>query len=298
MPKPTPAIVLVGLVLSSSPFAGAQDVRPLSPVLRPGAVDRPSAEEEPVDRPGVPLPEASSRAATADATRARAAVLPVAWADVATRWQPHWIAIAPGNAFGVDRWSSWFAAAGLVPRVEPHPFFSPWGLFAYEGWIFDRYRAAWSPPRHDDRFAEAARSIRRGDRGMLEARWLDAATAYRRATVAAPELPHGYLGLGAALAATGEVVAAARTFRQAADRWPAWLPLEFDWSRLLGDPTRLAAVLEASLESVDSGSDGDDGRFVAGVLHLFGDRPSTGREILGTLGSDRHARMLLARGPR
>lgn len=296
MPKPTVAIALVALVLSSSPSAEAQDVRPLSPVLRPGAVERPSDDEEPVDRSGVPLPEASSRAATADATRARAAVLPVAWADVASRWQPHWIALAPGNAFGVDRWSSWFAAAGLVPRIEPHPFFSPWGLFAYEGWIFDRYRSAWSPTRQDGRFTEAARWIRRGDRSMLEARWLDAATAYRRATVAAPELPHGYLGLGAALAAMEEDVAAAQAFRQSVDRWPAWLPLEVSFSSLWGGASRSGELLDASRERALGG--GRDRKFVGGVLHLFGGRERMGVHLLESLPEDRHARMLLSRGSR
>ena len=296
MPKPWIAIAGVVFVTFSAARAGAQDVRPLSPVLRPAEVDRAPEREESSEPSGVPLPEAKSRAASASAARARAAVLPFAWTELAARWQPHWIAVVPpGNAFGVERWEGWFAAAGMVPRISPHPFFSPWGLFAYEGWVFDRYRSAWNPSRREGGLAEAARWIRRGDRGMLEARWLDAATAYRRVTLFAPELPHGFLGLGAALAVMEEDAAAAQAFRQSVDRWPPWLPLELGWSRMLGDPSRLETVLFDSRRRVGSGS---DGRFVAGVLHLFGGRASLGREILSDLAADRHAETLLARGPR
>lgn len=297
MPKTWTALAVVALLAVSIASAEAQDVRPLSPVLRPGPVERSPDDEESSGSGIVPLPEASSRAATADAARARAAVLPVAWTDVASRWQPHWIGIAPGHAFGVDRWSSWFAAAGLVAPVVPHPFFSPWGLFTYDGWIFDRYRSAWIPTRREGRFVEVARLIRRGDRGMLESRWLDAATAYRRATLAAPELPHGYLGLGAALAVLAEDAAAAQAFRQGVDRWPAWLPLELGWDRLWKDDTRLASVLEASRERAAAPGEVDS-RFVAGALLLFGGRVDAGREILAGMQSDRHAETLLSRGPR
>lgn len=296
MPKRWTTVALVALVAVVTTSAKAQDARPLSPVLRPGPAERLGHDEETSEPGAVPLPEASSRAATAAAARPRAAVLPVAWTDVASRWEPHWIGIATGNGFGVDRWSSWFAAAGLVPRVEPHPFFSPWGLFAYEGWIFDRYRSGWTPLRRDGRFAEAATWIRLGDRGMLEARWLDAATAYRRATLAAPELPHGYLGLGAALAGMAEDVAAAQALRQGVDRWPAWLPLEIDWDRLWEDGARLASVLEASRARASRGE--TDSRLVAGALHLFGGQAAAGREILAGMESDPHAEILLSRGPR
>ncbi|MBW3660059.1 MAG: hypothetical protein KY397_00295 [Gemmatimonadetes bacterium] len=295
MPKTWIAVVALGLVGFPRVPAIAQDVRPLSPAIGSSEVERETREKS-LEEGVMPLPEASSRAATADAARARAAVLPTAWMEVAARWQPHWIGIGPAHAYGVDRWSSWFAAAGLVPRVEPHPFFSPWGLYAYDGWIFDRYRSAWTALRKDGRIAEAAGWIRRGDRAMLEGRELDAATAYRRATVAAPELPHGYLGLGAALAGMGEDAAAAQAWRQSVDRWPAWLPLDLGWSRLWGDEARLVTVLEASLRRA---ADGDpDSAFVAGALHLFGGRPTAGREFLGAFEADRHADVLLSRGPR
>lgn len=296
MPKTWTAVTLVALVAVWYHPADAQDARPLTPVLRPGPVERAPHEEASSEPVSIPLPEASSRAATADAARARASVLPVAWTDVASRWQPHWVGVAPGNGFGVDRWSSWFAAAGLVARVEPHPFFSPWGLFAYDGWIFDRYRSGWVASRNAGRLDEAAAWIRRGDRGMLEARWLDAATAYRRATLEAPGLPHGYLGLGAALAVMAEDVAAAQAFRQGVDRWPAWLPLEVEWDRLWEDEDRFASVLEDSSERARRGE--VDSRLVAGTLHLFGGRASAGREILAGMEPDPYAETLLSRGPR
>lgn len=296
MPKTWTAIAVAALVAATIAPAAGQDVRPLSPVLRP-ADERPGeGGGDAADGAVVPLPRAASRAASADAARARVAVLPTTWTDVATRWQPLWVATAPPNAFGVERWSSWFAAAGFAPRVEPHPFFSPWGLFSYEGWVFDRYRSAWTGVRTDGRFAEAADWLRRGDRAMLEGRNLDAATAYRRATLAVPEMPHGYLGLGAALAAMGEDAAAAQALRQSVDRWPAWLPLDVGWVRLWGGDERLDAAVGAARERAATGA--EDSRFVAGALCLFGGRVEEGREILGGLGDDHHAGILLSRGPR
>lgn len=295
MPKTWRAIAVAALLGATAGPAAAQDVRPLSPVLRPSEAPE-EGEREAGEGAVVPLPRAASRAASADAARARVAVLPTTWSDVATRWQPLWIATAPPNAFGVGRWASWFASSGLAPRLDPHPFFSPWGLFAYDGWIFDRYRSAWTGTRSDGRFAEAADWLRRGDRAMLEGRSLDAATAYRRASLAVPEMPHAYLGLGAALAAMGEDAASAQALRQSVDRWPAWLPLDVGWVRLWGADDRLDAALEASRARAMEGD--VDSRFVSGALHLFGGHAGEGREILGAIDGDRHAGLLLSRGPR
>lgn len=294
---------LGGVILAGSlglvPGARGQDVRPLAPILEPARPADGSVTEG-SDRPAetgvVPLPAERSRAETADRARSRTAVLPVGWTDVGSQYQPYWLEVGPVDAFGIDRWSEWFALSGLAPSISPHPFFSPFGVLAYDGWLFERYRAAWTTARAPDRLVEAAGWLQRGDRALAAGRPLDAATAYRRSTLVAPELPHGYLGLGAALAEMREDEAAAQAFREGVDRYPGWLPLSIGWDEIYGDRARLAAVQRAAEDR--AAVSGASSRFVAGVLDLFGDRVERGRALLSGLEGDPGATLLLARGPR
>lgn len=294
------ALVLAAL-LAPVAVAQGQDVRPLAPILEP--------VEPPIREPGiegeggantptlVPLPEAASRAEAAARDRVvTAAVLPASWTSVVGAYQPIWVGIASPNGFGLDRWGTYFTAAALSPVLVAHPFLSPWGLMSYDGWVLDRYRAVWSAREAPGPLAQAARELQRGDRAMLEGRADAAVEAYGRVTQAAPELPLGHLALGAALAAAGDDERAARAFRQSLDRYPPWLALNVDWELLFGGRDRLVAVQAGTLRRAQA--EGPASRFVAGVLHLFGDRPGLGRRVLGTLPEDPHATILLARGPR
>jgi tetratricopeptide (TPR) repeat protein len=274
--------------------AQGQEVRPMGPVLEP-ANQGPRPEEEPGR---VPLPPLSSRAASADRARARvASVLPAAWSSIASRYQPLWEGAGAATGFGLERWGSYFAAAGIVPQLSPHPFLSPWGMLSYEGWLFDRYRAAWEEAYEtDERLDTAASWLQRGDRAMAEGRIEDGILAYRRVTQGVPEYPLGWLALGAALAEAGDDDDAARALRQGLDRYPSWLAPALDWEMLYGSAERLLAVQAATAERAAAGS--DPARFVAGVLHLYGGAPATGRRLLAGLVDDPHAEMLQTRGPR
>jgi len=285
------AAVWVLSILAWMPDARAQVVSPLGPPT--GA--EPSGEEAGGER--ISLPVDGSRAVVAERAHARvASILPPAWSAVVGRYQPLWDGVGAPSGFGLERWSPYFAAAAIAPQLAPHPFLSPWGMLSYEGWLFDRYRAAWDGPvGPDDRHGEAAGWLQRGDRAMAEGRPGDAAVAYRRTTQAAPELPLGWLALGAALAEAGEDRGSADAFRQGFDRYPSWLSPALDWEALYGGADRLVAVQSATAERASAGG---DARFVAGVLHLFGGAPATGRRLLSTLPEDPHAAGLVARGPR
>jgi hypothetical protein len=294
MPKIGAVLALVATLAFALP-ATAQDARPLGP-------DRERAEPTPPppgEEPGrIPLPLSGSRAASAARAQAGvASVLPPAWSSVVGRYQPLWDAVGAPAGFGLERWGSYFAAAGLVPQLSAHPFLSPWGMLSYEGWLFDRYRAAWEDvPAGDVRLDQAAGWLQRGDRAMVEGRTDDAVLAYRRVTQTLPELPLGWLALGAALAQTGKDEEADRAFRQGLDRYPPWLAPALQWEALYGSADRLVAVQSATVERAESGR--TEPRFVAGVLHLFGGAPATGRRLLSGLVGDPHAAALLARGPR
>lgn len=305
MPKPRNVRLIVAALvwlicgLGSEEPARAQDIRPLAPVLEPAEpgnrpeVPGPAGEDPEL----IPLPQAPSRTAAASRDRVRvAAVLPASWSGVTAQYQPYWTGITSVNGFGLHGLTPYFAAAGLVPILTPHPFLGPWGMLGYEGWLFDRYRSVWGSPRSAGPLGDAAEWLQRGDHAMANSRAADAAHAYRRVTLAAPDFPLGYLGLGAALAELGDDEAAARAFRQSLDRYPAWLALSVDWALFYGNPGRLASVQAAAAERAEAG--GAASRFVAGVLYLFGDRADLGRGLLAGLEGDRHAELLVTRGPR
>lgn len=287
-------LVLAGLAGIVTPLV-AQDVRPLTPVLDPPP-EQGEEERTPREDPAVvPLPEATSRADAAARTRSRTAVLPTGWTSLAKQYQPYWLSVAPPNAFGIGRWSAWFAGSGLAPRMAPHPFFTPFGILAYEGWIFERYRALWTGVRVEEG-GRAAVWLQRGDREMAAGRIERAARAYRRAALERPELPHAHLALAVALAETGDDAAAAKAIRRGVARYAAWLPLEIRWIDLLADENRLSKLLTATARRARASPEPDP-RLVAGVIHLFGGRPRAGRALLGELEPDATTRKLLSRGP-
>ena len=292
---PVAALAVFVLVLSTAP-AMAQDVSPLSPI--PGKEE--TGREPTVERPSdgqavvVPIPQAANRVAAADLARVRVtAALPASWTSVATRYQPYWAGVQPAGAFGLETWLPWFAAAGFSPVLSPHPFFSPWGLLSYDGWMYDRYRALWGPARPTDDRQDAALWLQRGDRAMLEGRPREAAQAYRRLTQIASDLPHGYFGLGIAMAESGDDEAAAASLRQAIDRYPGWLAPSVDWNALLGDGPRLGRLLSATSARAERG--GRASVFVAGVMNLYGGEPAAGRAYLSAILPDEHAQILLSR---
>lgn len=291
------ALALASLV---SVPAAAQDVRPLAPpVVEPTA--SPESDEDDTDGRGeavtVPIPQTPSRAAAASRASSRVTtVIPTGWASVAVGYQPAWIHVATANGFGPARWNEWFAVSGMVPALSPHPFFGPWGTLAYEGWMFERYRAAWTGRSVRRSGGETALWLQRADRAMIEGRVEDAALAYRRVVQRAPAFAPAYLGLGVALAATGEDGAAARAFRQSFDRYPGWLQLAIDWSDLVSDEQHLDAIQSAVADRARGGA--PSSRFVAGVLHLFGGEAAAGQAWLAGLDDDPHARELIARTSR
>ena len=290
------SLVAAFAVLSVAAAAGAQDVSPLAPMPGSGDAGREPGVERPADGQGVliPLPQAANRAEAADRARIHVtSALPASWTAVATRYQPFWADVQPLGAFGVDSWSPWFAAAGFAPILSPHPFFSPWGLFSYDGWMYDHYRAIWGPARPSDDRPEAATWLQRGDRAMLAGRPRDAVQAYRRLTQIASDLPLGYFGLGIAQAELGHDDAAAAALRQAIDRYPGWLPPSVDWIALLGDEERMGRLLAASAQRAERGQRASV--FVAGVLCLYGGEPSAGRAYLSAILPDEHAQVLLSR---
>lgn len=303
MPKRSALRALTGVVAvifaGAAPEARGQDVRPLAPILEPAEPVLPGDRRGGEDgRPElVPLPDASSRTAAASRDRVRvAAVLPSSWTRIAERYQPAWVEIAAPQGFGLHAWRAYFAASALSPAISPHPFFSPWGLLSYDGWLYDRYRDVWSNARPPALLGEAATWLQRGDRLMVDGRPAEAASAYRRVTQSAPDFPIGYFGLGAALAETGQDEDAAQAFRQGLERYPAWLGLSLDLLRLYGDPERLRRVQAATAERGSVGA--SPSRLVAGILHLFGDRPSQGRALLkGMAEGDGQVQMLLNQGP-
>ncbi|CAN5898791.1 hypothetical protein BH20GEM1_BH20GEM1_08450 [soil metagenome] len=276
--------------------ATAQIVSPLSPM--PG---REGAPPEPtVERPGngqavvIPLPQAANRVEAADRARIHvSAALPSSWITIASRYQPYWAGARPTTAFGLEGWLPWFAASGFSPILSPHPFFSPWGMLSYDGWMYDRYRAIWGPAHNTNTRSEAALWLQRGDRAMLANRPRDAAQAYRRLTQIAPDLPLGYFGLGIALAEAGEDEPAAASLRQAIDRYPGWLPPSVDWVALLGDGPRMERLLAATGRRAERG--GLASVFVAGVMSLYGGEPAAGRAYLSAILPDEHAQILLSR---
>lgn len=288
------AVALAALCLATT--AAAQVVSPLSPM---SGKDEPRPEptvERPTNGQGVviPLPQAANRVEAADRARIHVTVaLPASWTTVATRYQPYWAGARPAGAFGMEGWMPWFAAAGFTPVLAPHPFFSPWGLLSYDGWLYDRYRAIWGPARPDDPRSDAALWLQRGDRAMLADRPRDAVQAYRRVTQIAPDLPLGYFGLGIALAEVGEDDAAAASLRQAIDRYPGWLPPSVDWIALVGDGPRMARLLTATAGRAERG--GRASVFVAGITSLYGGEPSAGRAYLSAILPDEHAQILLSR---
>ncbi len=296
MPKSvTPLLVAIALwsALVVGTPARAQVVQPSGP---PSDASEPAPPE--VGEDGrIPLPLGGSRAAVAARAHGRVgSVLPPAWSSASGLYQPLWDAAGGPIGFGLERWGPYFAASAIMPQLSPHPFLSPWGMLSYEGWMFDRYRAVWGGlPAGDERTGQAAGWLQRGDVAMTEARPGDAVLAYRRVTQASPELPLGWLALGAALAETGDDAGAAGAFRQGLDRYPPWIAPAIDWEALYGSADRLVAVQTATAERAVRSS---DARFVAGVLHLYGGAPATGRRLLSALGDDPHARALLARGPR
>lgn len=291
------AAVLLGWGVAA---ADAQEVRPLAPVLEPAEPVRPGERRGDDDgQPElVPLPDASSRTAAASQDRVRvAAVLPASWTRIAERYQPVWVRIATPNGFGLHAWREYFALSAAAPALSAHPFFSPWGMLSYDGWLYDRYRDVWSRAPAPELLADASVWLQRGDRMMAEGRPAEAVQAYRRVTQSAPDFPIGYFGLGAALAELGEDDPAARAFRQGLERYPVWLVLSLDWRQLYGDPERLRSVLTASARR--GSAEATASRFVAGVLHLFADRAEQGRTLLKGMGeSDGQAQLLLSQGPR
>jgi len=303
MPKRSALRALTGVVavilVWAVPEARGQDVRPLAPILEPAEPVLPSDRRGGEDgRPElVPLPDASSRTVAASRDRVRvAAVLPFSWTRIAERYQPAWVEIAAPQGFGLHAWRAYFAASAMSPAISPHPFFSPWGMLSYDGWLYDRYRDVWSNARSPALLGEAANWLQRGDGLMVDGRSAEAASAYRRVTQSAPDFPIGYFGLGAALAETGQDGAAAQAFRQGLERYPAWLGLSLDLLRLYGDPQRLRDVQAATAQRGSVGP--SPSRFVAGVLYLFGDRPAQGRALLkGMAEGDGQVQMLLNQGP-
>lgn len=298
-PRPTLPLAAAVLALAlSAAMAGparAQDVRPLVPILEPAGPGRSGPATERADSIVLPLPS-GPRAEAARLARARVTVVPGAWSDLSDTYDPHWIGPSERpSAFGLARWSTWFAARGIAPYVDPHPFFGPWGLYSYEGRLLDLYRSAWAAPVGEGPAAEAGEWLRRGDGAMAAGRVDEAVTAYRRATVAGPPLPHAWLALGAALAEGGDDREAARAIRQGLDRFPAWLPLAVDWTSLLSGE-RLGTALDGAAARARTGD--AESLFVAGVLHLFGERPAEGRALLAALAGDPHVDQLVARGPR
>lgn len=283
-----------GLCIAAS--AAAQDVSPLTPMA---GKDGPRADptvESPANGQAVvvPLPQAANRVEAADRARIRVtAALPASWTSVSTRYQPYWSGVQPAGAFGIESWSPWFAASGFTPVLSPHPFFSPWGLLSYDGWMYDRYRAIWGAAPSPDEGPDAALWLQRGDRAMLENRPREAAQAYRRLIQTAPDLPLGYFGLGIALAELGEDEEAAASLRQAIDRYPGWLPPSVDWIALVGDGARMARLRTATAGRAERGDRASV--FVAGVMSLYGGEPSAGRAYLAAILPDEHARILLSR---
>lgn len=286
----------IALAVCMAAPAAAQDVSPLTPM---SGKDGPRAEpavETPPNGQGVviPLPQAANRVEAADRSRIRVtAALPASWISVSTRYQPYWSGVEPAGAFGIESWSPWFAASGMVPVLSPHPFFSPWGLLSYDGWMYDRYRAIWGAAGTGDARPDAALWLQRGDRAMLESRPREAAQAYRRVTQIAPDLPLGYFGLGIALAELGEDEDAAAALRQAIDRYPGWLPPSVDWIALVGDGARMTRLLTTTAGRAERGDRASV--FVAGVMSLYGGEPSAGRAYLTAILPDEHARILLSR---
>lgn len=289
------AVILVGGIAE----ARGQDVRPLAPILEPAEPVLPGDSRGGEDgRPElVPLPDASSRTVAASRDRVRvAAVLPSSWTRIAERYQPVWVEVVAPQGFGLHAWRAYFTATAMTPVISPHPFFSPWGMLSYDGWLYDRYRDVWSNARPPALLDEAATWLQRGDRLMVEGHPVEAASAYRRVTQSAPDFPIGFFGLGAALAETGQDEAAAVAFRQALERYPAWLGLALDLGRLYGDPERLRDVQASTAERGSHGA--SPSRLVAGILHLFGDRPGQGRALLrGMAEGDGQVQMLLNQGP-
>lgn len=275
------SVAALALLALATPTA-AQELPPVAPILDPAEIA---------------LPLIAGRAAAADRSPTRvASVMPTTWTSITSRYEPLWDA-AGATGFGLARWGSYFAAAGIVPSIAPHPFLSPWGMLSYEGWLFDRYRAVWgAPPAAPERLDLAARWLQRGDRAMAEGAVEEAVRAYRRATHAAPEFALGWLALGAALAASAHDGEAARAFRLGLDRYPSWIAPALDWEALYTSPERLLAVQSAAAERATTGS--EDSRFVAGVLLMFGGAPAAGRSLLSGSPNDPHAAMLLSRGPR
>lgn len=296
--RPLSGVLALVLLLAAREARG-QDVRPLAPVLEPAEpvlpADRRGGEEGQPEL--VPLPDASSRTVAASRDRVRvAAVLPTSWTRIAERYQPVWVEVAAPQGFGLHAWRAYYVASGLSPALSPHPFFSPWGLLSYDGWLYDRYRDVWSSARSPALLGEAASWLQRGDRLMVDGRPEEAAAAYRRVTQAAPDFPIAYFGLGAALAETTRDEEAAQAFRQGLERYPAWLGLSLDLLRLFGDPERLRSIQAATAERGSGGA--SPSRFVAGILHLFGDRPSQGRALLkGMAAGDGQVQALLNQGP-
>ncbi|MGH7551232.1 MAG: tetratricopeptide repeat protein [Gemmatimonadota bacterium] len=293
------SLVLAAL-LGWGTVAHAQEVRPLAPVLEPAEPLRPG-ERRDDDADGqpelIPIPDASSRAAAASRDRVRvAAILPASWTRIAERYQPVWVGITTPHGFGLHAWREYFALSAAAPALSAHPFFSPWGMLSYDGWLYDRYRDVWSTARAPELLADASGWLQRGDRLMVAGRPEEAVLAYRRVTQSAPDFPIGYFGLGAALAELGEDDEAARAFRQGIERYPVWLGLSLDWRQLYGDADRFETVLDASARR--AGPEAPDSRFVAGVLHLFGDRPEQGRTLLeGMARGDGQVQLLLSQGP-
>lgn len=288
------AAMAIGLCIAAS--AAAQDVSPLAPMSgKDGPRAEPIVETSPNGQGVViPLPQAASRVAAADRSRIHVtAGLPASWMSVSSRYQPYWSGVEPAGAFGIETWSPWFAASGLVPVLSPHPFFSPWGLLSYDGWMYDRYRALWGAVGSADARPDAALWLQRGDRAMLESRPREAAQAYRRLTQIAPDLPLGYFGLGIALAELGEDDDAAAALRQAVDRYPGWLPPSVDWIALVGDETRMGRLLATTAARAERGDRASV--FVAGVMSLYGGQPDAGRAYLSAILPDEHARVLLSR---
>ena len=292
------AAIVLAPVLSAELLA--QDIQPLAPVLEPNDREQPEdgVETPSPDEPGlIPLPEAPNRTTAASRDRVRVTtVLPASWSGVVANYQPLWIGVLSPSGFGLHRWTPYFASSALAPVLIAHPFFGPWGVLSYDGWILDRYRQVWTSARPPERLAEAGHWLQLGDRAMAERSAREAAEAYRQVTQVAPGFPLGYLGLGAALAELGDDVGAAQAFRQSLDRYPAWLALAVDWSLFYGRQDRLEAVQAAADRRAESGS--ANSRLVAGVLHMFGDQPTLGREMLSGLAGDPHAVHLMTRGPR
>jgi tetratricopeptide (TPR) repeat protein len=305
MPKrSTRLYILIVAAIVLAPLLGAdslaQDIQPLAPALEPNDREQP---EDGVETPGfdepelIPLPEARNRTTAALRDRVRVTtVLPASWSGVVANYQPLWIGILSPSGFGLHQWTPYFASSGLAPVLTAHPFFGPWGVLSYDGWILDRYRQVWTSANPPGRLADAGHWLQLGDRAMAERSAREAAEAYRQVTQAAPDFPLGYVGLGAALAELGDDAGAAQAFRQSLDRYPAWLALAVDWSLFYGRQDRLETVQAAADQRAESGS--ANSQFVAGVLHMFGDHPGLGREILSGLEDDPHAVHLMTRGPR